>query len=199
MNRRKSLLVIGCAIALLVFWCGSALADRWIIPKTRQYHSSNKQYYLEVVPKKSRLEKAENLPQGTLFKTGADGKVREEWTIRLVNEVAPVSALVSNDGDYVITFDNWFGKGRGDDVIVIYGAQGRLIKKYALEDILSADEIKAVPRTTSSRHWGGQHYIDETNKRLILKVVSNREMPQSSGAMLRELKIDLTTGNLIKE
>jgi hypothetical protein len=41
--------------------------------------------------------------------------------------VAPVSALVSEDGAYLITFDNWHSMGYGDDVVVLYRTDGTLI------------------------------------------------------------------------
>lgn len=57
-----------------------------------------------------------------------------KWTAPLSNRVAPVSALVSDSGRYVVTFDNWDQVGYGDDVVAVYdGSNGTLLWKYRLE------------------------------------------------------------------
>jgi hypothetical protein len=199
MNLRRKLLGVGCACAALIFAGASALADQWLRPTTKQDHSPNKQYSFEVVPQRDTSAHAKGLPKGTLFRVGADGQSHEQWTIRLVNKVAPVSALVSDGGEYVVTFDNWYGKGFGDDVVVIYGAGGQVIKKYALEELLSAEEVKRVPRSVSSRHWGGEHRLDEASMTLVLSIASGRMNRETGAPEFYERKIELATGNLIRE
>ncbi|MBK8479216.1 MAG: hypothetical protein IPL39_23930 [Opitutaceae bacterium] len=41
--------------------------------------------------------------------------------------------MVTNDGRYVVTFDNWFGVGK--DPIVVYDSRGKLTKKHTLESL----------------------------------------------------------------
>lgn len=98
-------------------------ADTWRLPETEKYCSENKKYCLKVEPKK--LESQLSYFQDKVDdkdNAGADKNVKENyckgtflakgkkvWKVQLDNEVAPVSALVSNNGDYVITFDNWHG------------------------------------------------------------------------------------------
>ena len=85
------------------------------------------------------------------------------WRSALVNRVCPTHALVTDDGQRAVTFDNWGGVGYGDDVLAFYGPNG-LVKKYSLEEIssLSSDELRdarttagrfRLPHSTSSRHW----------------------------------------------
>jgi hypothetical protein len=178
---------------------GSALADSWMKPQTKSFYSSNKQYSFKVVPHESGHGGEGHNPKGTLFGLGSDGVYRSVWTITLDNEVSPVRALVSESGNYVVTFDNWYRIGFGDNVIVIYDGYGRLVKKYGLEDILSEDELEEIPRSVSSRHWGGEHYLDEANEQLVLKIATNRKMPHGDEAEFRELRIALASGNIIKE
>ena len=163
-----------------------ANADTWRLPEVEKYCSANKKYCLKVEPKKLESQLAyfkdkvderdnagavkglpDNCCKGTFF---AKGKTL--WNVRLDNEVAPVSALISDNGDYVITFDNWHGVGYGDNVVAIYsGKTGTLIKKLGLADFLTESDIYNLPESTSSIHWHGTHQIDYAKNELILKVV----------------------------
>lgn len=188
-------MIIGCVLVGIASIRLNSFADEWGLPEPTRYYSSNKIYCFEVIPK--RL-KEDNYCKGALYKIDEKGNYHQLWIIRLSNEASPVSVIVSNNGSYIVTFDNWHSVGFGDDVVVIYGSDGRLIKKFGLEDIISDEEINRIPRSISSRWWGGKHYLDEKRGVLILKIVSNNKMPNDEGAMFREIKIDLKTGMLMK-
>lgn len=181
------------------------------MPSVEKYCSANKKYCLKVEPKKLESQLAyfqdkvdekynagavkgipDNICKGTFF---AKGKTR--WNVRLDNEVAPVSALISNNGDYVVTFDNWHAVGYGDNVVAIYNGQtGTLIKKLGLSDFLTESDIYNLPESTSSIHWDGTHQIDYAKSELILKVVKPAKDEQffdirvnlKDGAVLDEVK-----------
>jgi TonB family protein len=211
MNRK-----IFISLALVVFAVGfvfNVRADSWALPSKRKYYSPDKKYYLEVTPKKleSQLEYfrdkvdgkenagaaggvKDNRAKGAFYARRAGGGYSRKWEFALVNEVAPVSAIVSGSGQYVVTFDNWHSIGYGDDVVVIYNAQGGLIKKFGLEDLLTEGDIGTFQRSTSSINWGGEHYIDELQGLLVLKIVSNGKASWEESAKFHELKIELATG-----
>jgi TonB family protein len=211
--RGRAFLLTAAALALLWVLACPAGADSWRLPKKRKYYSPNKRYYLEVTPKKlgSQLEyfegkvagseKAgarkgakENRAKGAFAARRADGSYSKRSEFPLVNEVSPTSALVSDGGDYVVTFDNWHGVGYGDDVVVIYRSDGSLVNKFGLGDLLTEGDIETLPRSVSSIWWGGGHYLDEKSGLLVLKVVSNGKDPWGGGANYQELKIELATG-----
>ncbi len=181
-------------ICLILIGCVYVGADTWAPPEPQRICSSNKDYCLEIIPGDSMQQ-----CEGILSAKGEKGEYHQIWARDLANAISPVTALVSDDGDYVVTFDNWYRIGWGNDVVVIYGANGTLIKRYGLADILSEDEIEKIPRTVASRWWGGEHVIDEEKKTLILKVVSNGEMPYSEKAQFSEIYIDLKTGEFSKD
>ena len=53
-----------------------------------------------------------------------------------MNSIAPVYAIISDDGQHFVTFDNWGGDGGyGTNAVVIYGPTGQLVKQYNLEEI----------------------------------------------------------------
>ncbi|MBL8125042.1 MAG: energy transducer TonB [Blastocatellia bacterium] len=177
---------IFCLLLVILGFSATVQADTWRLPTVEKYCSANKKYCLKVEPKKLESQLAffqdkvdekdnpgsvkgipDNFCKGSFFAKG-----KRLWNVRLVNDVAPVSALVSNNGDYVITFDNWHGIGYGDDVVSIYSGQtGTLIKKLGLSDFLTESDIYNLPASTSSIHWHGTHEIDYETSKLILRVV----------------------------
>jgi len=197
MNRRADFsitisLLISIVLAVLTIGAlGSAHPDSWSLPKKRKYYSPNKKYYLEVTPKKlesqlkyfeDKVEGSsnagaiklvkENQAKGAFYARRAGGGFSRKAEFPLLNEVSPVSALVSDNGDFVVTFDNWHSVGYGDDVVVIYLSNGSLVNKFGLEDLLTEGDIETLPRSVSSIWWGGNHQLDEANSLLVLKVVS---------------------------
>ena len=216
MSRRLLFLIALIFVGISSLVSGVA-ADTWALPKKEKYYSPNKKYYLEVTPKKleSQLryfedkvegrdnagavkEIKDNRAKGAFYARRADGAYSKKWEFPLVNEVSPVSALVASNGGYLATFDNWHSAGYGDDVVVIYRANGTLVKKFGLEDLLTEGDIETLPRSVSSIWWGGEHYIDEPNGLLVLKIVSNHKMSWEDGAKFHEMKIELATGRALE-
>ncbi len=220
---RKLCRIIAWIAATLLICALPSPSDKWPLPQMKRFYSPNRQYLFRVDPRKleGQLEYFEdkaagrenpgavkgvkdNYCKGTLFKLDPNGKQTLLWSRRLENEVAPVSGLVADSGQFVVTFDNWHSMGYGNDVVVIYGADGVMIKKFALEDILSQEELQRLDRSVSSRRWGSGHRI-EGDKILVLRVTLNNMAfvdtktstidPLPAG--VREKRIDLRTGNLL--
>jgi hypothetical protein len=204
-------------LVIAVAFTPSGSADEWALPKKEKYYSPNRQYYLEVIPKKlesqlkffedkvNNKENAGALPdakdnhaKGFVYARRSDGTYFQKSRFSLVNEVSPVSAIVSNDGKYVVTFDNWHSMGYGDDVIVIYRSDGSVIKKFALGDLLTEGDIETLPHSVSSIWWGRDHYITDSTGMLVLKIVSNRKNPWEEGVQFRDLKIGLVDGRAVE-
>lgn len=57
------------------------------------------------------------------------------WERKLLNDICPVSAIVSNDGSSIITFDNWYSNGYGGNVMVVYNEKGDAKRTYSLSEI----------------------------------------------------------------
>ncbi|KTE85884.1 hypothetical protein ATE72_01205 [Sphingopyxis sp. HXXIV] len=151
--------------ALFALAVAPARADSWMSPQIATYVSASGQYRLTVVPREigSQLAyfeakvRGETLPEpeGPLgrFERLEGGQWVSVWSRALLNEVAPVDALVSDDGQRVVTFDNWHSVGHGDHVVVLYGADGGLIRSLRLDQIVPAYFIDGLPASTSSIHW----------------------------------------------
>jgi hypothetical protein len=192
-------------VFLGLYWATAALADSWTRPVQQTYLSPNGQYRLTVIPNRAfvrhfsdesdSLEHLEGTAHGRLERRRANGRWSLVWTAPLRNEVAPAGALVDNSGTYAVTFDNWGGVGVGDNVVVIYGPGGRLVRSLRLDEILPLDYIMTLPHTFSSLWWGGfsnEHYIAAGGDRLVLKVAMPGESPFADGFV--DVNVDLATG-----
>jgi hypothetical protein len=112
---------------------------------------------------------------GLLERREPDGTYVQVWRRELINDVSPVSALVSRDGRYVVTFDNWHSMGYGKSAIVLYGPGGALRASFALSDFLTPKQMARLPRSISSLRWGGWHHLDDREEHLVLEILERRE------------------------
>ena len=118
-------------------------ADSWELPKVKDYFSEDSSFMLRVTPTfipekyyeyryNTRKRKKRYSAQDTtvtlcyarLYQIKSQGDTIEVWNRKLINKIAPVYALVSNDGQRVITLDNWHSMGYGLDVLAVYNENG---------------------------------------------------------------------------
>ena len=197
----KHLLII---IALL-FAFNSSKADSWTDPSIKEYYSADSSHFVRIVPRcvpekywkwvnASPRRKAKFSPKDTtivpshalMFKRTEIGDSLI-WKEKLINQVAPVHAMVSDDGKYLVTFYNWYSVGYGVDVLVVYNEKGMMLKRHMLEDI-SPFPINTYPVTISSLWWRcGQEYVDNENVKICFKNDEGKE--EYRVYSLEELKI----------
>lgn len=146
------------------------MADYWDPPKTRRYYSPDSSWFAEVVPlytpvkywtyrdakprRRHKFTAADTVIvpcHATMFRLQGSDTLKV-WEKQLINRVAPARVLVSTNGRYLITIDNWGSVGYGVDVLVVYDVQGNLLKRYALEDF-SPFPINTYWRSISSLWW----------------------------------------------
>lgn len=182
------------AFTCLVLLSTGVSADSWLPPTTKATMSANGQFRVTVTPRplsgrldyfadKVEGEEPAGQPKGEVQKSPiarverleADGTWHLVWQMPLVNDVAPVSALLADDASFLVTFDNWHSAGYGDDVVVIYNRQGDLVRKLSLEQILPPAYANQIPRSVSSRWWGQGHALVDGDRHVELKVVSPGE------------------------
>lgn len=91
--------------------------------------------------------------QATLYRRSErEPRGREVWRRTLVNETAPTRAFVRNDGRFVITLDE-FRRGGARNALVIYGAQGELLRHFLLQDLLVKDDWQHVQVGRRNVDW----------------------------------------------
>lgn len=136
-----------------------AHADSWLPPSEFETASENHHFLARVIP---ATETAKPL---LMVLAVTPSSTNELWRTRLSNTVSPCEVWISDDGESVVTADNYARVGYGDDVIAIYNRQGQLAK-YSLEQIAPPQKPKSdvhsfpddgygdkIIHTTSSRRW----------------------------------------------
>lgn len=161
--------------AILSLLAAPALADSWRPASVETTYSPNGMFRVTVVPrpiggalpyfrdKVDGIEPAgqapgnpQRSPMASVERKLASGDWELVWQAPLTNDVAPVSVVLSVDGRRLVTFDNWHSVGLGDDMVVIYGGSGELIRKYSLEQLLPEPYPRHLPRSVSSRRWSSE-------------------------------------------
>lgn len=167
------------------------MADTWAPAKTKDYYNEDKTYFVRIIPRTipekfwkwmnaKPSQKRHFTPADTttipchaiMYKKTKTGDSLV-WKKNLINQIAPVSAFVSNYGRYTVTFDNWHSMGYGVDVMVYYDYQGNLVKRHMLEDI-SPFPINTYSTSVSCIWWRcDSKFLD--NKRLEICFVDETE------------------------
>lgn len=176
-------------VAALLLASAFVSADTWGPPRTVVTLSANGQFRVTVVPRpidgalpffRDKVEGVEPAGQRS-GETQASAVARVErvdtrgawrllWQRPLVNDVAPTSVLLTDDASFLVTFDNWHSAGYGDDVIAIYDRDGKLVRKLSLEQVLPPAYVHHIPRSVSSRWWGGKHALVNNDRMVELQI-----------------------------
>jgi len=209
------LIVLACLVMALVGLRSLASADSWSLPKVTSYESSDLTARFTVIPRplESQLDyfsdaiEGDSTPGqlagthqqsalGFLEARQDSGAWAKIWRGPLVNNVAPVSALVTNDASHFVTFDNWHSVGHGDTVIVIYSSDGRVVRSMALTDIVPDYYFNALRRTVSSVSWKCDAKLSETENTLALSL----NIPSIGKREQRcvDVHIDLLNGEILQ-
>ena len=186
------------AVLLSALFCLTPIAhaDSWRPPKPSVTYESAAQDARFIVTSTGRTSSFANC-SGALYVKAAPASAAEWvklWDKPLQNQLSPVTALVANKGWRVITFDNYYSVGYGDEVVVFYDEKGDLLKKYSLESLLSPEELGQVSRSVSSRWWRKTVAINENIGLLKVEVALNK----GPSKMIKPLTFNLLDGELIQ-
>ena len=185
----------GYLMPVLLLASSLASADTWSSPEQAQYVSANGLTRVTITPGPLDHD-SRTRPLALLEQRDAEGVWRPVWNAPLVNDVAPVHALVTNGGEHLVTFDNWHSMGHGPDAVVVYDQRGKLVRKLALKDFLPSAYIAFLPRSVSSLWWGGDHYLDEEDGELVLQVNQPDSKPHQAGRKV-DVRIRLANGEVL--
>lgn len=204
-------LVVGAAL----LFATPALADSWAMPTPMTIVSPDGTMRATIIPRPmtSQLEYFEDKvagrePAGGVF--GSDTRTaiarieRKEaggWTVLreqpLLNEVAPVVALVSDTG-FIATLDNWHSIGFGEHVLVIYGPDGAVLRSFTLSELLPDTYTAGLLRSVSSLHWRRGMRLSPDQQRLIIDVAVPDERDEALGSdKTLPLEVELATARVL--
>ena len=200
-----------CALLVL---SAVAFADSWAPATPATYVSNTGQFRVTVFPRElgGNLSYFEDLiedraspgqaPEGRDECTATLEKLvgteyQEVWRGALVNDVAPVHVLVSDDDGSFMTLDNWHSSGIGPHTLVIYSGNGEILKSYKLSDLFSKQAVDKLPRSVSSIRWrrNPRQMYDGT---VILPMVKITEETNWDNLEFEDWTIDLSTGDIVK-
>jgi hypothetical protein len=204
-------------LTLLLLIASPVHSDTWSLPTPMTYTSREGQFRLTVFPRRlaGQLRYFEDSVEGrelagqklgeqprceaVLEKLVAD-HYEQLWRKPLVNDVAPVNALVSDLDGAFVTFDNWHSMGWGENTIVVYSGSGDVRKRLQLTDFLSEKEFEQLPRSVSSIHWSGEHYLDNSDPPIVHLEVITREKYKRDRVDrdIKNVKIRLDTGEIVQ-
>lgn len=155
--RRLPRLALAASLLLAVLAAATspARADSWPAPAPVSFHARGFGLVAEVFPPRSRHNPSDRprcffyevAHPGTTWAVGATLR----WEGPLANELMPAAAVVSMEGE-LVTLNEYANLGFRH-AVVIYDRAGALVRSWALEELLSPQELAAVDRSVSSRWW----------------------------------------------
>jgi hypothetical protein len=146
-------------LALVLFIaCGRVSADSWPAAKVAGMASPSGRVVVRVIPGASlgevygfAGERKGKPATAVYYHLGPHDDYVKYQEVPLQNPIAPEFFAVSDAGD-LVTLDNWHNMGMGK-AIVIYRADGQVLRSYELSQIFSATELEKIPRSVSSVWW----------------------------------------------
>lgn len=158
-------------------------------------HPEAREHYLSALVEDGGLDTSDPRPVGSLLALSDDGEEERQSIFRLANETLPDRFLVTDDGLFVVAFDlrdSPSGGRKGNTLI--YRADGGLVARLALDDLLTPDDLEEIRRTRRFSSCGGGYSplsasLDDDRDLLIL-TLSDREV-------LHEIAIELKSGRLL--
>jgi hypothetical protein len=142
----------------------------------REARSESGKYVLRI--EAGRPGRAGQPCEATLYSQAERGAAkRRVWQHQFVNDTAPVRALVRDDGRYVVTLDE-YRRGGARHALVIYGAEGELLRHFLLPDLLDKSDWAHV---TTSRHqvsWldGARGAFDDAAEQFVITLKWERKI-----------------------
>lgn len=195
-------------LACLAMTAGPVKADSWIPPEKRTTVSSNGQFRFTAYPTpeaevkaffEREMEGRSVVPPhaiGRLQRKRAKGGWETVWKVPLANIVAPTDALVTNDGRHVVTFDNWYSTGHGENVIVIYRADGSVVRSLKLTDLVPDYYMQILPHSASSIDWRSNAEIGADGQTVEIDVFGPGTTFLRKNASSLRFRIALSDGNV---
>ena len=140
----------------------SALADTWMAPTPNVVSSRDAQTVVRLDPVSPGEHQKGAKPTATVTKwSGKTNSYRFVVRVPLRNPYGPVTAVITNDTRFLVTFDDWGHVGTTENAVVIYDLKKHTAHNYRIEDFLHESFRDKLQRSTSSIAWREQPYVIE--------------------------------------
>jgi hypothetical protein len=119
----------------------------------REVESSNHSFRLQIRPGRPDGDALRGC-RATLYEYSSEYRQRgrARWGRFLVNEIAPEQAFIRDDGEFVVTL-NEFQRGGARHALIIYGRQGELLRHFVLPDLLEPGDWPHVRVEGEAIEW----------------------------------------------
>lgn len=124
------------------------------------------------------------------------------WIRPLVGGTTPTSALVAEDGQYVVTFSSQFAGDERTPMVTIYDAEGLPIKTLSLKELIGNRETWEFPQTETTIFWGRPNRIDTKRQCLELDIWESGDpypFSRQDSCKYESLEISLKDGRVQPE
>ena len=188
------------AAAIALFSAAAVSADSFAPPSVQTATSPSGSVVVTVIPAMLSCAASESdcEPAARAIVEFDRGGMRgPSRTVRLRNREAPGYALVTDDGERLVTVNDYASAGFGDNVLVVYDERGEIIANHALADFLPEEYINGLPRTASTlRWWSAPVRLLPGTRQAIVSVYAADGSGDFSGQATDgiELRLDLDTG-----
>ena len=173
-------------VALLLV--SSSRADSWLAAPLKVIASPDGNALLRITPGRSG-EKESHATALVLKYDAVSGSYQKVREFPLRNPVSPHEAVITNDAQFIVTFDDWAEIGRTDNVVVVYRGTGEVVKSWGLADIFSPEDRKKFTSSVSSTWWRGNVELLEnrTQRPVVIIRPEARTMPQNGAPVLFDI------------
>lgn len=183
-------------LAAVALWLSAtatpSCADSWALPETTIYRSTDGRARIVVTPRdlenqlayfedsvREQAQPGQREPGRSVARARVErwraGRWHRVWDRAIPNGVAPVEAIVRGDARYAATFDDWHGMGYGPNVIVLYGPDGKIVRRMTLSDILPAFYVESMSHSVSSIDWRDAPRFSGDGTHILLPIAIPRE------------------------
>lgn len=116
--------------------------------------------------------------RATLYENASRGRrTHKRWDHALVNDVAPVKAVIHPEARYLVTLDE-YRRGGARHPVVIYDDKGQLLRHFLLTDLLTPSDWEHVRVREKSIEWldGATFEFTPTPPRFVIRLKWGRQI-----------------------
>lgn len=127
----------------------------------------------------------------------ADEVETEELGYRFLRRIALrnprilLTAIITNNAQFLVTFDDWCSQGTTENAVVVYDLERGTARAHALEEFLPAPHREALGRSISNVSWRGEPHTIGSKQMMIYVPV-----PSGSATSEASLLIDPATNTI---
>jgi hypothetical protein len=185
-----------CALAVISFTPSPACADSWAPPEEWSELSACGDYRFTATPAPHGSDEPIDPDArffGVLERRIGEDEWKVVWRRPLVNDIAPIIAVVADSG-HVVTFDNWYSTGHGENVVVAYDPDGKIVRSMELTDLVPEIYKDTLSHSVSSIIWRQDQGIEQGGQMAFVDIFAPGQGWTDKDAKPLRFRISLADG-----